>query len=190
MRWLLALLALVANPALAQARQDPLAAVAKVVLDQDRCEGLAGGQFKDVKGAATFVTRASYVGRTDQRQACCAVTGYVNPANVFGLYLPVDSWNGRYLVRGCGGSCGNALVELACGVHLRDGYPCLITDMGHTSTTIDNNWVDNNLQGLAEFGYRSTDVTTVASKAIAAAFYARPAARAISWAAPPAAARG
>lgn len=173
MRWLLALLALfAATPALAQQRS-PLAAAATVVLDQDRCEALAGGRFKDLKGAATWVIKASYVATTPQRQAYCAVTGYVNPTNNFGMYLPVDSWNGRFVVRGCGGSCGSAPVELACGVHLRDGYACLITDMGHTSTLIDNNWVEGNLQGLVDFGYRSTHVTTVAGKAIATAFYAR-----------------
>ena len=108
-----------------------------------------------------------------QRQAYCAVTGYVNPTNNFGMYLPVDDWNGRYLVRGCGGSCGSVVTELACGPHLRDGYACLITDMGHSSTLVDNNWVANNLQGLVDFGYRSTHVTSVAGKAIATAFYAR-----------------
>jgi feruloyl esterase len=175
MRRLLALLALfAAAPAWAQQQPDPLAAVAKVVLDQDRCEGLAGGRFQGLKGAATWVTRASYVAGTEKRQSYCSVMGYVNPTNTFGLYLPVDRWNGRYLVRGCGGSCGAALVELACGLHVRDGYACLITDMGHSSTSVDNNWVDNNLQGLVDFGYRSTHVTTVAGKAIATAFYARP----------------
>lgn len=173
MRALLLLIALCcATTAFAQT--DPLAAPAKVVLDQDRCEALAGGRFQKLDGAPTWVTKASYVGAAPKRQAYCAVTGYVNPANTFGMYLPIDNWNGRYLVRGCGGSCGSAPVELACGLHVRDGYACLITDMGHTSTLSDNNWVANNLQGLVDFGYRSTHVTTVAGKAIAAAFYARP----------------
>ena len=142
-------------------------------LDAERCEILSGGRFQKLDGAPTWVTKATFVTATPSRQAYCAVTGYVNPTNVFGMYLPVDNWNGRYLVRGCGGSCGNAAVELACGLHLRDGYACLITDMGHTSTNVDNNWVENNLQGLVDFGYRSTHVTTVAGKAIATAFYGR-----------------
>jgi len=168
---ILAALALAfASPALAQASQ---AAAAPVKLDQERCEALGGGRFQDLESAPTWVTKVTYVAATPGRQAICSVMGYVNPTNVFGLYLPVDNWNGRYLVRGCGGSCGNAAVELACGLHMRDGYACLITDMGHTSTTIDNVWVANNLQGLVDFGYRSTHVTTVAGKAIAAAFYGR-----------------
>ncbi len=170
--WLLSiLLALAAGlvPGKAHAQAAP------VTLDAARCEALAGGRFQKLEGAATWITAASFVAATPARQAYCAVTGYVNPTNVFGMYLPVDSWNGRYLVRGCGGSCGNAAVELACGLHLRDGYACLITDMGHTSSTIDNNWVAGNLQGLVDFAYRSTHVTTLAGKAIAAAFYGTPA---------------
>jgi feruloyl esterase len=179
MRRLLALMALwlsFATPTLGQtaAPPVPLENAAKLAVRIDRCEGLAGDRFQGLKGAATWVTKASYVGATDKRQAYCSVAGYVNPTNNFGMYLPVDNWNGRYLVRGCGGSCGAALVELACGLHVRDGYACLITDMGHSSTSVDNNWVENNLQGLVDFGYRSTHVTTVAGKAIAAAFYAKP----------------
>lgn len=161
-----------AVPAAAQ-RRDAVAGTARIILDADRCEALAGGRFKDLKGAPTWITKAAYVAAGPKRQAYCSVMGYVNPTNVFGMYLPVDRWNGRYLVRGCGGSCGNAAVELACALHVRDGYACLITDMGHSSTLVDNNWVEGNLQGLVDFGYRSTHVTTVAGKAIAAAFYDR-----------------
>ena len=166
---LIALGLAVTTPALARSPLPP----ATVKLDRDRCEGLAGGRFQGLPGAATQVIKATLVPATAQRQAVCAVVAYVNPANNFGLYLPVDEWNGRFLVRGCGGSCGSAPVELACGLHARDGFACMITDMGHPSTLVDNNWVDNNLQGLVDFGYRSTHVTTVAGKAIAAAFYGR-----------------
>ncbi|WP_425229975.1 tannase/feruloyl esterase family alpha/beta hydrolase [Sphingomonas sp.] len=157
----------------------PLAALqqpspqAGVSLDAERCAALAGGRFQALRGAPTTVLRASFVAATSQRQAYCSVSGYVNPANNFGLYLPADHWNGRFLVRGCGGSCGSVVTELACGLHARDGYACLITDMGHSSTLVDNNWVNNNLQGLVDFGYRATHVTALAGKTIATAFYAR-----------------
>ena len=144
-----------------------------VALDAARCQALVGNRFELLEGAATRVTRADFIAATATRQAYCAVSGYVNPTNNFGMYLPVENWNGRYLVRGCGGSCGSVATELACGPHLRDGYACLITDMGHSSTLVDNVWVAGNLQGLVDFGYRSTHVTSVAGKAIATAFYGR-----------------
>ena len=177
MRALWGLLAALLGLALALPLAAQSTAPPPVTLDAARCEALAGGQFDKLDGAPTWVTKASFVKAAGERQAYCSVMGYVAPTNVFGMYLPVDRWNGRYLVRGCGGSCGNAAVELACGVHLRDGYACLITDMGHTSTSIDNNWVKDNLSGLIDFGYRSTHVTSVAGKAITAQFYGRAAAK-------------
>ncbi|MEO5640833.1 MAG: tannase/feruloyl esterase family alpha/beta hydrolase [Sphingomicrobium sp.] len=171
---LLALLGiLAADPARAQADRAVTTGAASVTLDADRCSALAGGRWQNLDGAPTWVTKATFMPATDKRQAVCWVLGYVNPTNNFGMYLPADRWNGRYLVRGCGGSCGVVNTELACGLHARDGYACLMTDMGHSSTLVDNNWVANNLQGLVDFGYRSTHVTTVAGKAIAAAFYDR-----------------
>ena len=182
-RRLLVLLALAFGVATAAAAQAPAGPAAPaVVLDAARCAALAGGRFQELKGAATWVVKATYVPATAQRQALCSVAGYVNPANNFGLYLPADHWNGRYLVRGCGGSCGSVATELACGLHARDGYACLITDMGHTSTLVDNNWTANNLQGLVDFGYRSTHVTAVAGRAIAAAFYGKDADKAYFFA--------
>jgi feruloyl esterase len=102
----------------------------------------------------------------------CLVEGYVNPTVNFAILLPSTTWNGRYMVRGCGGSCGAVVVDLACARHVRDGFACLHTDMGHRSTLIDNTWVEDNLQGLVDFGYRATHVTTVAGRAIIKAFYA------------------
>jgi len=178
MRALLGLLLIVlgllaADPARAQADRAVTAGAASVTLDAERCSALAGGRWQTLDGAPTWVTKATFMPATEKRQTVCWILGYVNPANNFGMYLPADHWNGRYLVRGCGGSCGVVATELSCGLHARDGYACLQTDMGHSSTLVDNNWVDNNLQGLVDFGYRSTHVTTVAGKAIAAAFYGR-----------------
>ena len=138
---------------------------------QQRCQSLAGDRFAHLPGAPTVIVKATFRAAADGKVAACLVEGYVNPADNFAMLLPVDNWNGRYLVRGCGGSCGAVVVELACASHLRDGYACLHADMGHRSTLTDNNWVDNNLQGLVDFGYRATHVTTVAGRAVLRAFY-------------------
>ncbi len=136
-----------------------------------RCRSLLGGRFAELPGAPTWVVKTSYRDDSAQRPAHCEVEGYVNPVVNFGMLLPARNWNGKFMVRGCGGSCGTVLTEGACGRHLRDGYACLHTDMGHRSDQSDNNWVANNLQGLVDFGYRATHVATVAGKAIAAAFF-------------------
>ena len=140
--------------------------------DSERCEALAGGKFMHLPGAATFITGATLRVASGDQPAACLVEGYVNPSDAFAILLPVKNWNGRYMVRGCGGSCGKVAIDLSCAHHVRDGFACLQTDMGHHSTLVDNNWVANNLQGLVDFGYRATHVTTVAGRAIIKAFYA------------------
>lgn len=137
----------------------------------ERCQALEGGRFADLPSAPTYIVKATLRPAVDGKPAACAVEGYVNPTVNFAILLPVDNWNGRYLVRGCGGSCGVVAVDLACSGHVRDGYACLHTDMGHRSTLVDNNWVANNLQGLVDFGYRATHVTTKAGRAILKVFY-------------------
>lgn len=141
------------------------------VIEAGRCEGLTGGRFTGLPGAATWVIKATYRPATAQARAACAVDAYVNPTINIGLLLPASDWNGKFVVRGCGGSCGSVWLDPACGKHLRDGYACLHTDMGHRSDQIDNNWVAGNLQGLVDFGYRATHVATVAGKAIVEAYY-------------------
>ena len=137
----------------------------------ERCANLAGDALMHLPGAATYVVKATLRPAADGKPAVCAVEGYVNPVDNFAILLPVDTWNGRYVVRGCGGSCGTVAADFACAGHVRDGYACLHSDMGHRSTLIDNNWVEGNLQGLVDFGYRATHVTTVAGRAILRAFY-------------------
>ena len=139
---------------------------------RERCEALAGGRFQKLEGAPTYIVSAKLRPAAGVQPEACLAEGYVNPTVNFAILLPSSTWNGRYMVRGCGGSCGTVAVDLACARHVRDGFACLHTDMGHRSTLIDNNWVPGNLQGLVDFGYRATHVTTVAGKAIIKAFYA------------------
>lgn len=151
----------------------PVAATAQTAAPPaaERCQALAGDRFAGLPGAPTQIVSATYSAAANGKVAACVVEGYVAPTVNFAMLLPADNWNGRYLVRGCGGSCGTVAVELACASHLRDGYACLHTDMGHRSTLIDNIWVKDNLQGLVDFGYRATHVTTVAGRAVLRAFY-------------------
>lgn len=140
----------------------------------EQCQSLVGGSLTELPSAPTWIISATYRPRTAERRAYCEVEGYVNPTVNFGMYMPAEGWNGKYIVRGCGGSCGKVLTEGACGRHLRDGYACIHTDMGHRSDQTDNNWVANNLQGLVDFGYRATHVTTTAGKAILTQYYGQP----------------
>ena len=139
------------------------------------CEALKSStQFAGVQDAPTSVISATYVEATAARPAYCALVGYVTPTVGFALWLPT-SWNGKLLGRGCGGFCGVVAGEFACKDPIRIGYACAQTDMGHTSSLIDGVWADHNLQGKFDFGSRSTHLSTVATKAVLAAYYGRPA---------------
>jgi hypothetical protein len=137
------------------------------------CAEMAGARFASVLDAPTSVVKAEVLAANAARPAVCSIEAYVSPTDRFGLWMPVQGWNGKYLVSGCGGMCGVVAMDFACPSHVRDGYACLQTDMGHTSTLRDAAWALNNLQGAVDFAYRSTHVTTLAGKAIIAAYYGR-----------------
>ena len=100
----------------------------------------------------------------------CEVTGYVAPSIGFKMELPATGWNGKYIQGGCGGGCGMTKLYW-CDDHLRRGYACLGSDMGHQGTPAEWRWAYNNNQLFGDFGYRSTHVSSLAGKAVVRAFY-------------------
>ena len=106
----------------------------------------------------------------DKSPAYCRVDGHVavpgNEVN-FRLGLP-DGWNGKFYFSGIGG-LGGRIGSLDKG--LARGYASASTDTGHRAD--DPNWGSNRAKEI-DYGHRGTHVTAVASKAIAAAFYAKP----------------
>ena len=169
-RWLAAASVALSASAPMGLHAEPSAAAPDVAA---KCAALAGARFADVRDAPTSVVKAEVLAANAVRPAVCSIEGYVAPTDRFGLWMPVQGWNGKYLVSGCGGMCGVVAMDFACPSHVRDGYACLQTDMGHTSTLRDAAWALNNLQGVVDFAYRSTHVTTLAGKAIIAAYYGR-----------------
>ena len=129
---------------------------------------VAAVQAKAPKG--TTITAAAVVPAEGKRPQYCRVDGHVavpgNDVN-FRLGLP-DGWNGKFLFQGVGG-LGGTIANLDSS--LVRGYAAASTDTGHVST--DPNWGSNRAKEI-DYGHRGTHVTAVASKAIAAAFYAKP----------------
>lgn len=137
---------------------------------ESQCVALATQDFSTLLDASTHIMGASPVKAADGVPAHCQVRGYVSSAVEFELRLPLDDWNGKFIKRGCGGFCGFVGVG-ACNNHLKDGYACIASDMGHTSTALDAKWAYNDIQAEIDFGYRATHVVTVAGKAITETFY-------------------
>ena len=136
------------------------------------CAALRTADFSDILDAPTHLMSVHAVDAANDVPAYCQVKGYVASAVEFELRLPLKNWNGKFLKRGCGGFCGAVFIS-TCDYHLKDGYACLASDMGHTSTALDGKWAYNDLEAEIDFGYRATHVSAKAGKAITQAFYDR-----------------
>ena len=120
--------------------------------------------------AGTSITAARVEEASGTRRRYCHVEGHAasegNTVN-FRLGLP-DAWNGKFVFLGVGG-LGGTLPNVEPGV--ARGYATASTDTGHLSS--DPTWASNRAKEI-DYGHRGTHVTTVAGKALTAAFYGKP----------------
>ena len=137
----------------------------------EQCKALAARDFSNLLDAPTRVLKATAMPAKDGVPAYCRVEGYVASSVGFEFHLPMDGWNGKFVMEGCGGLCG-ALEGLAsCPESVTRGYACGTTDMGNKGEG-DGKFAYNNLAAVVDLGYRATHVATVAGKAITETFYA------------------
>ena len=136
--------------------------------------------------ASTTVSTGALVTRTDQSltglPAFCRVIGVSRPTSDsdirFEVWLPADSWNGKFVSSGEGGFAGRlnyTRLGLDGGLDewLTRGYATASTDTGHRST--DDNWAVGHPERVIDYAYRSKHLVTVAAKGLIAAYYGRPA---------------
>jgi feruloyl esterase len=129
-----------------------------------------------IPDAATQIVSAKNSSAGSADLSFCLIAGYVAPDVGVKMGLPA-TWNGKFIELGCGGHCGilpkDEEFSSWCGVELRKGYACIVSDMGHRGALSDQAlWASNNLQAKVDFGYRATHVVAVAGKAIAERYYA------------------
>ena len=111
----------------------------------------------------------------------CRVQGISKPSSASNIFFEVwlpdrANWNGKFLSTGEGGFAGTpnygrdgrdgAMDEI-----VRRGYATASTDTGHKNT--DGNWAIGHPEVAADYLYRAKHATTVAAKAVIAAFYGR-----------------
>jgi hypothetical protein len=140
-----------------------------------------------IPGATTQVTKAEERAGTEPRH--CYVEGHVDPAVDFQLKLPLDTYTGRYLQKGCHGLCG-AFLDVsfptqACGPAGGD-FAVAATNDGHVGkdTTnpvpnpfiqiTDGTWAANNQAARDDYLYRAPHVVSKAAKRIISTFYGAP----------------
>jgi feruloyl esterase len=109
------------------------------------------------------------------RAAYCRVMGAAKPTPDsdirFEVAIPVGpAWNGRYLQVGNGGFAGR-IPETSIAMGLAAGFATAGTDDGHqTNDSTDGRWALGHPQKVVDFGYRALKETTIAAKAIIAAY--------------------
>ena len=138
--------------------------------------------------AATPVTGGTLVTPANQTignlPAFCRVRGVSKPTADssigFEVWLPTDTWNGRFMSSGEGGYAG-ALNYTRNGLDggldeiVRRGYATASTDTGHSVG--DTYWAVGHPERVIDYAWRAKHLVTVAAKGLIAAYYGRPAAK-------------
>ena len=103
----------------------------------------------------------------------CRVVGVTKPAVRFEVWLPTETWNGKFQLVGNGGTAG-VISYAAMRTGLTRGYAVASTDTGHVSSgSFDSTWALGRPDLVADFGHRGTHVTAVNGKAITREFFGR-----------------
>lgn len=137
-----------------------------------RCLRLAWTDYSTIKDAPTQIIDAAVLPATAQAPAICRLNGYIAPQVGFRIWLPLTTWNGKFMGTGCGGRCGE-LLATACEFQVTRGYACIANDLGHRGTTYDNLWAIDDVPAEIDFGFRATHVAAIVGKTLTAAYYGR-----------------
>lgn len=164
------------NAPLTTVGPDALAPLGVVMPVMD-CAKLADANIDMAVRAKTHITGAEPV--ADAKPApYCKVTGYVEPMVKFEVRLPLTTWTQRFVQTGCGGLCGTLNIRLndddGCYPAEHGELALASTDMGH-SGGMDGQFGEKDYQLRIDFAYRGVHVTTLAAKALIAAYYGKPA---------------
>jgi hypothetical protein len=164
----------------------PEAKIKEQAADVRKCTDLQGRTLGDAKiVAATFAyppfgVRWMNSTRTATTETpFCRLEAVANPvprSHVgMEIWLPArDSWNGRFLGAGAGGSLGDVNRPDLAGAVSR-GFAAVATDGGHRSAgpRDGNQWALGEWERVVDFGYRGQSVATAAGKAAVRAFYGK-----------------
>ncbi|KAJ2898343.1 uncharacterized protein MKZ38_003971 [Zalerion maritima] len=104
----------------------------------------------------------------------CAITVNVTSSETssyrFGLFLPTDSWNSRFLTVGNSGFAGG-INWLDMGSGVRYGFASMSTDTGHNSTAGDLTWAVNSPGQRTDFGWRAMHGSVMLAKEMVELYY-------------------
>ena len=102
------------------------------------------------------------------------VRGYTMPSNHFIIRLPVDEWNGKSFVKGCGAGCGTlpSTISGKFKKALQKGYSIATMDTGHWSPNqFEFDWAYNNRRAEIDYAYRAVHETQRTLQEVVNIFY-------------------
>ena len=108
-----------------------------------------------------------------QVPAFCRVAATSAPAVKFEVWLPRDTWNGKFHTAGNGGMAGVISYGAMQGA-LDRGYATASTDTGHVRPSaggFDASWALGRPDLIEDFGHRSIHLTAVHGKTIVETYY-------------------
>lgn len=112
------------------------------------------------------------------------VQGYTMPSNYFQMRFPIDNWNGKQFLSGCGLGCGTLPVDISGNLKtaLKRNYATATMNTGHWAPSIrEFKWALDNPQAEEDFAFRAVHETTSAGKQLIKAFYGRETDLAYFW---------
>jgi feruloyl esterase len=136
-------------------------------------EAVAGGSFTPPSGGGAIANLPPF----------CRVAGTIAPTSEseirFELWLPIDTWNGKFSGVGGGGWAG-VISYGPLGDQLRRGYATVSTNFGHDAAPgLDMaRFAFEKPERLVDFAYRALHETTLRAKALTETFYGKPPAQA------------
>lgn len=153
----------ISSSALAQ-RAAPDPALAK------RCPSLAAP-------AGTVLAQPPSWHSSEPLPAHCRVRGQIQGRTHFELRLP-ESWNGRFVMAGCGGFCGSLLPDKpgfsnSINEALKKGYAAISHDGGHSGQSWETQWAYNDAEALELYAHKVLPVVTDVGVALTTAFYGK-----------------
>jgi hypothetical protein len=108
--------------------------------------------------------------------AFCRVEATIRPSRDSDInvevWLPANSWNGKYLGVGNGGFAGS-ISYFRLGEAVNSGYASASTDTGHRGSSRDSQWSVGHPEKQTDFDYRAVHEMTLLAKAAISAFYDR-----------------
>ena len=100
----------------------------------------------------------------------CNITTSPSSATLFEVWMPLNTWNGRFMFVGNGGGAGGVNYP-AMGAALRANFSTVSTDGGHNSSSTDGSWQALGPEVAIDFGYRALQLSSIYGKSITSQFY-------------------